>query len=64
VRLGRLARNHGEGRNGRQEERFQVVAANDDHGVGLELIQLLAQQVHRGDVGVQLLGNFRGRAGE
>ena len=64
VRPGGFARDHGEGRNGGQEERFQVVAADDDDGVGLELVELLAHQPHRRDVGIDLLGNFRRRAGE
>ncbi len=59
-----FSRHHGEGRNRGEEERLQVVAADDNRQVRLGLFNILAQLPHRGDVGVQLLRNLRRRPDE
>ncbi len=58
VSLGGFTGDDREGRNRRQEEGFEVVATDDDDGVGLEFVKVPADELHRFDVGIHLLWNF------
>ena len=55
---------NGKGWDRSEEKSFHVIVANHQHHIGLGLIQVLAQQAHRGNVSIELCRIFTWRPHE
>src|SRR5260370_97959 len=47
-----------------EEKGFQMIAAEDDHGIRFGFVEFAAQFPHGGDIGIELRQIFAGRPGE